>query len=82
MGRVRLVGRLLDDADCLPPDLKGSSPAWLTFDPSVHLGTNPRVDLSTDLALVVGSNGVPQVPVPQTCTHTHTHTEAGLNTSG
>lgn len=66
MVHVRLVGRWLDAADCLPSDLKGSSPACLTFDPSVHLGADPIVDLSIDLALMVGSDGVPQIPVPQT----------------
>lgn len=59
---LRLVGGLLDAADGLPSDLKGPSPAWLTFD----LGADPGVDL----ALGVGSHGVPQIPVPQTCSHT------------
>lgn len=59
---VRLVGGLLDAADGLPSDLKSPSPAWLTFD----LGVDPGVDL----ALGVGSHGVPQIPVPQTCSHT------------
>lgn len=65
MGGVRLVGGRLDDTDCLPSDLKSPSSACLTFD----LG----VDLSSDLALVVGADGVPQIPVPQPCSHTETN---------
>lgn len=62
MTRLRLIGRLLDDAVSRAPALQSSSSAGLTFDPSVDLG----VDLSVGLVLVGGAYRVSQIPVPQT----------------
>lgn len=66
MIRLRLIGRLLDATVSPPSALQSPSPSGLTFDRSVHLCTDPRVDRSIGLVLVGGAYCVPQVPVPQT----------------
>lgn len=67
MTRLSEIVGLLDTSVSPPPALGGSSASGLTFDPPIHLGVDPCVDLPVGLVLLGGAYGVPQVPVPQTC---------------
>lgn len=69
---VCLEAGLLHGAQGPPPGWHGPAYCGLTFDPSaVCLGADPGVHLPVGLARVGGADGVPQVPVPQTCQQAH-----------
>lgn len=78
MGRGLVVATVCLEAGLLH-STQGPSSGWhatayccLTFDPAaICLGADPGVDLAVGLALVGGADGVPQVPVPQTCQQAH-----------
>lgn len=64
MARLCREAGLLDGTEGPPSARQSSDPSALTFDPAVHLGVDPSVDLSIGLVLVGGAHCVPQVPVP------------------
>lgn len=66
VARLRLIGRLLDDAMSRPSALQSSASSTLTFDASARLGGGSGGDFTVGLAVVGGAYGVSQVPVPQT----------------